>query len=201
MDLSPRLHIPVGNFKTMHNPGFDRCYLTELDPGIAGRRLQWPRGKVLGGSSALNGFLYLRGQPEDYNRWAELGNPGWGFRQVLLYFKKSQDLMIVVPTRCTVWVGCKRCWACACADRLLNILSRLRRKSVFLSTRITMVPGRRGAGYFQQTAYCGFRWLLRRSCIAFLAYQVKAGNAGELKFTETNHKLVYQHQGVTSRPP
>ena len=90
-DLSPWLHIPVGYFKTMHNPAFDWCYMTEPDPGIANRQLQWPRGKVLGGSSAINGLLYVRGQPEDYDHWAELGNPGWSYEELLPYFKKSED--------------------------------------------------------------------------------------------------------------
>ena len=90
-DTNPWIHIPVGYFKTMHNPKTDWCYLTEADPGIAGRRLQWPRGKVLGGSSSLNGLLYVRGQPEDYNHWSELGNHGWSFDEVLPYFKKSED--------------------------------------------------------------------------------------------------------------
>src|SRR3990170_3748766 len=62
-DNNPWLHIPVGYFKTMHNPKFDWCYVTEPDNGIANRQLQWPRGKVLGGSSSLNGLLYVRGQP------------------------------------------------------------------------------------------------------------------------------------------
>lgn len=90
-DTNPWLHIPVGYFKTMHNPKFDWCYLTEPDAGIGGRHLQWPRGKVLGGSSALNGLLYVRGQKEDYDRWASLGNSGWSYKDVLPYFKKSED--------------------------------------------------------------------------------------------------------------
>lgn len=90
-DSSPWLHIPVGYFKTMHNPKFDWCYLTDNDPGIDNRQLQWPRGKVLGGSSAINGLLYVRGQREDYDRWAELGNRGWDYDNVLPYFKKSED--------------------------------------------------------------------------------------------------------------
>ena len=90
-DWNPWLHIPVGYFKTMHDPNLDWCYKTEPDSGIAGRSLQWPRGKVLGGSSALNGLLYVRGQPEDYDRWVELGNIGWSFEEVLPYFKKSED--------------------------------------------------------------------------------------------------------------
>ena len=90
-DLNPWIHIPVGYFKTMHNPAYDWCYMTEPDPGINGRRLQWPRGKVLGGSSSLNGLLYVRGQARDYDRWAELGNSGWAYEDVLPYFKKSED--------------------------------------------------------------------------------------------------------------
>jgi len=90
-DNNPWIHIPVGYFKTMHNPKFDWCYKTESDEGLAGRQLQWPRGKVLGGSSSLNGLLYVRGQHEDYDRWAELGNAGWSFKDVLPYFKKSED--------------------------------------------------------------------------------------------------------------
>ena len=90
-DRHPWLHIPVGYFKTMHDPRFDWRYRTETDENLAGRRIDWPRGKVLGGSSALNGLLYVRGQREDYDRWAALGNRGWGYAQVLPYFKKSED--------------------------------------------------------------------------------------------------------------
>lgn len=90
-DNNPWIHVPVGYFKTMHDPKLDWCYVTDSDEGIAGRRLQWPRGKVLGGSSSLNGLLYVRGQREDYERWAELGNAGWSYADVLPYFKKSED--------------------------------------------------------------------------------------------------------------
>lgn len=81
-DRSPWIHIPVGYFRTMHNPGFDWCYMTEPDPGLNGRAISWPRGKVLGGSSSLNGLLYVRGQREDYDRWAQMGNAGWSWREV-----------------------------------------------------------------------------------------------------------------------
>jgi choline dehydrogenase len=90
-DTNPWIHVPVGYFKTMHNPKFDWCYKTEPDQGIAGRSLQWPRGKVLGGSSSLNGLLYVRGQREDYDRWSILGNKGWSYDEILPYFKKSED--------------------------------------------------------------------------------------------------------------
>lgn len=90
-DTNPWIHIPVGYFKTMHNPSVDWCYRTEPDPGLNGRQLDWPRGKVLGGSSSLNGLLYVRGQAEDYDRWRQMGNTGWGWDDVLPLFKRAED--------------------------------------------------------------------------------------------------------------
>ena len=90
-DWNPWIHIPVGYFKTMHNPSVDWCYRTEPDPGLNGRQLDWPRGKVLGGSSSLNGLLYVRGQPKDYDRWQQMGHPGWGWDDVLPLFKRSEN--------------------------------------------------------------------------------------------------------------
>jgi choline dehydrogenase len=90
-DWNPWIHIPVGYFKTMNNPSMDWCYKTEPDPGLNGRQLSWPRGKVLGGSSSLNGLLYVRGQPQDYDRWRQMGNPGWGWDDVLPLFRRAED--------------------------------------------------------------------------------------------------------------
>ncbi|MFT7146738.1 MAG: choline dehydrogenase [Yoonia sp.] len=89
-DLNPWIHIPVGYFKTIHNPKVDWCYKTEPDPGLNGRSIEWPRGKVLGGSSSLNGLLYVRGQPQDYDRWRQMGNTGWGWDEVLPLFKRAE---------------------------------------------------------------------------------------------------------------
>lgn len=89
-DRNPWIHVPVGYFKTMHNPKVDWCYRTEPDPGLNGRRIDWPRGKVLGGSSSINGLLYVRGQAEDYDRWRQMGNTGWGWDEVLPYFKRAE---------------------------------------------------------------------------------------------------------------
>ena len=90
-DWSPWIHIPVGYFKTMGNPSVDWCYKTEPDAGLNGRSLNWPRGKVLGGSSSLNGLLYVRGQKEDYERWRQMGNKGWGWDDVLPLFRQAED--------------------------------------------------------------------------------------------------------------
>ena len=73
-DSYPWIHIPVGYFKTMGNPATDWCYRAEPDPGLNGRAINWPRGKVLGGSSSINGLLYVRGQPQDFDQWRQLGN-------------------------------------------------------------------------------------------------------------------------------
>ena len=66
------------------------CYEAEPDPGVNGRRIFWPRGKVLGGSSSINGMVYIRGQHEDFDLWRQLGNTGWSSTDVLPYFKRAQ---------------------------------------------------------------------------------------------------------------
>ncbi len=90
-DSNPWIHIPVGYFRTMGNPKTDWRYRTEADAGIADRSIAWPRGRVLGGSSSINGLLYVRGQPQDYDGWAQLGCTGWSWDDVLPYFKRSES--------------------------------------------------------------------------------------------------------------
>ena len=90
-DSSPWIHIPVGYFKTMGNPNTDWCYHTQPDPGLNGRSIAWPRGRVLGGSSSINGLLYVRGQARDYDHWRQLGNQGWGWDDVLPLFKRAEN--------------------------------------------------------------------------------------------------------------
>lgn len=89
-DRNPWIHIPVGYFRTMGNPNSDWGYVTEQDAGIAGRAISWPRGRVLGGSSSINGLLYVRGQPQDYDHWAQLGCTGWSWDSVKPLFMRSE---------------------------------------------------------------------------------------------------------------
>jgi choline dehydrogenase len=84
------IHIPLGYGKTIADARVNWMYETEPDPYLHDRRVFWPRGKVLGGSSSINGLLYLRGQPEDYDHWRQLGNAGWAWDDVLPYFKRSE---------------------------------------------------------------------------------------------------------------
>lgn len=156
-DWNPWIHVPVGYFKTMHNPSTDWCYMTEPDKGIDGRKLQWPRGKVLGGSSSLNGLLYVRGQKADYDRWEALGNRGWSFKDVLPYFKKSEDQ----ERGANDYHG---------VGGLLKVSDlRLRRPIADMFIKAAQQVGipfnkdyngveQEGVGYFQQTAHKGFRW-------------------------------------------
>ena len=90
-DTYPWIHIPVGYFKTMHNPKVDWCFKTEPDETMNNRSIRYPRGKTLGGSSSINGLLWIRGQREDYNIWRQMGNSGWGWDDVLPYFLKSEN--------------------------------------------------------------------------------------------------------------
>ena len=164
-DTNPWIHIPVGYFKTLHNPKTDWCYKTEPEAELNGRSLDWPRGKTLGGSSSINGLLYVRGQAEDYDHWAQSGNTGWSYDDVLPLFKRSESYEL----------GADEMHG---ADGGLAV-SKMRAQSkiseAFINAAVEMgVPrtddynGREqeGAGYFDQTAKHGLRC---SSAKAFLA--------------------------------
>jgi choline dehydrogenase len=87
----PSFHIPVGYVWNRSHPRGNWLYQTEPEPGTGNRRIPWPRGKVLGGSSAINGLLYIRGHPADYDHWRDLGNFGWGWSDLLPSFLKAED--------------------------------------------------------------------------------------------------------------
>lgn len=155
-DTNPWIHVPVGYFKTLHNAATDWCYKTEPDPGLNGRSLDWPRGKTLGGSSSINGLLYVRGQKEDYDRWAQRGNRGWSYDDVLPLFKRSE----AHENGADEYHG---------GDGGLSV-SLIRAKSeiaeAFIDAAVEMgVPRtvdyngaeQEGAGYFHQTARNGLR--------------------------------------------
>ncbi len=164
-DLNPWIHVPIGYFKTMGNPATDWCYETDPDEGINGRSIPWPRGKVLGGSSSINGLLYVRGQRQDYDHWRQLGNRGWAWEDVLPYFKRSET-----------WTGDSN----GSPDRgtdgpLIVSPMRLQRRIVDLWMDAAVAAGYRknpdynssdqeGVGFFQQTAVRG------RRCSSAVAY-------------------------------
>lgn len=201
-DWNPWIHVPVGYFKTMHHPATDWCYITEPDPGINDRQLQWPRGKVLGGSSSLNGLLYVRGQAEDYDNWEDLGNKGWSYNDVLPYFKKSEDQARGADDYHGV-------------GGLLKVSDlRLRRPiaEYFIQAASQIgIPlnndyngkNQEGVGYFQQTCYKGLRWSTAKG---FLRPASSRSNLTVLTKAHTNKVVMegkqavgieYVHRGVT----
>ena len=156
-DTNPWIHIPVGYFKTMHSPATDWRYRTEPEPALNGRSLDWPRGKVLGGSSSINGLLYVRGQPQDFDHWRQLGNAGWSFDDVLPYFIRAEDQ----ERGASEWHG-------SGGPQAVSDM-RVRRDvcDAFIAgaeeigiPRNDDINGARqeGAGYFQLTARNGRRW-------------------------------------------
>ncbi len=202
-DRNPWIHIPVGYFKTMHDPALDWCYLTEPDPGIANRRLQWPRGKVLGGSSSLNGLLYIRGHREDYDRWVELGNPGWSYDEVLPYFLKSEDQQR----------GAGPYHGVGGPQKVSDL--RLNRPIADHFVRAAQEVGipfnedangatQEGVSYFQQTAHRGFRWSTARGFLKPVRKRpnlsVETGaHTARLLFDGRRAAGVEFHQGGQSR--
>ena len=85
------IHIPIGYLYCIGNPRTDWGYKTVPEKGLNGRSLLYPRGKVLGGCSSINGMIYIRGQSADYDLWRQKGNVGWGWDDILPYFMKSED--------------------------------------------------------------------------------------------------------------
>jgi choline dehydrogenase len=171
-DWYPWIHIPVGYFKTLHNPRTDWSYKTEPDPGLNGRSIDWPRGKTLGGSSSINGLLYIRGQREDFDHWRQLGNAGWSFEDVLPYFIRSEDNQNGADDYHGAGGGLAvqnmRAKRRIC-EALIDAAGELGvpRNSDFNGAQ------QEGAGYFQQTARNGMRC---STAVAFLRPVKSRGN-------------------------
>ena len=89
-DWHPYIHLPAGFIKTFHMKSVNWAYQQEPGPYTGGRSIYAPRGKTLGGSSSINGHIYNRGQRQDFDTWAQMGNRGWGYADVLPYFKRME---------------------------------------------------------------------------------------------------------------
>ena len=89
-DWNPLIHNPAGFFKMLDHDTLTWKFRSEPDPGTNGRAINYTRGRVIGGSSSINGLIYIRGQPEDYDHWAQLGNRGWSWEDCLPYFRRAE---------------------------------------------------------------------------------------------------------------
>ncbi|MBM3570644.1 MAG: choline dehydrogenase [Alphaproteobacteria bacterium] len=169
-DSDPWIHIPVGYFKTMHNPRTDWCFMTEPNAGLGGRAINYPRGRTLGGSSSINGHIYMRGQARDYDHWRQLGNAGWGWDDVLPYFRKSQDQargadamhgaggpLAVTDQRIRLPV--LDVWAAAAAEVGIPRVTDFNRGD------------NHGVGYFQVNQRNGLRWSAARAFLDPVTYR------------------------------
>ncbi|MEO5696136.1 MAG: choline dehydrogenase [Burkholderiaceae bacterium] len=160
-DRSFWIHLPIGYGKTMWSTKYNWCFHTDPDPNMNGRRIYWPRGKTLGGSSSINGLIYIRGQAEDYDHWEALGNEGWGYRDVLPYFIKSEYNQR----------GASSYHGGSGPLRVSDIGARNPLIEAFIGgaeqigvPRTEDFNGERqeGAGYFQLTTWKGWRWSTAR---------------------------------------
>ena len=186
------LHVPVGYFRTMNNPKFDWMYKLEKDKGLNNRRIDWPRGKVLGGSSALNGLLYIRGDRHDYDNWQRLGNKGWGYDKVLPYFKKFE----CQENGENEYHG---------VDGELKVSNlRLKREIAELFIQASQEIGipynpdcngeqQEGVGYFQQTSFKGFR---KSSYRSFLNRKIRSRKNLTIVTNTQISKLIFEDKKV-----
>ena len=174
-DTNPWIHIPIGYGKTMFHPVLNWGFHTEPEPNMNGRRIYWPRGRTLGGSSAVNGLIQIRGQPEDFDAWEAQGAEGWGARETQRYFAKSESLLSVA-----------------------TIAQRHELVDAFIAAAGTLGIARNadfngatqeGAGYLQLTTRKGWR------CSAAVAYLRPARKRPNLTVETGAHATTIQFEG------
>jgi choline dehydrogenase len=151
------IHIPLGYGKLFSNAKVNWLYTTEPEPELNNRRVIQPRGKVLGGSSSINGLLYIRGQHEDYDHWRQLGNAGWSFKDVLPYFRRAEDQERGADELHGVGGHLKVSNVCE-PHPLCEAFIAAAQESGFPRNDDFNGPTQEGAGYFQLTTRNGRRW-------------------------------------------
>ena len=185
-DNYPWIHIPVGYLYCIGNPRTDWCFKTQAQPGLQGRSLSYPRGKVLGGSSSINGMIYMRGQASDYDRWAEQGNEGWAWQDVLPLFKRSEKHFAGNAD----WHGAEGEWRVEQQRYTWPILDAFRDAAAQneIPTVADFNTGdNQGCGYFQVNQRAGVRWNASK---AFLRPVIKRPNLTVLTDVQVNKVLL-----------
>ncbi len=151
------IHIPLGYGKLFTNAKVNWLYNSEPEPELNNRQIIQPRGKVLGGSSSINGLLYIRGQPEDFDHWRQLGNTGWSFEDVLPYFRRAEDQERGEDARHGVG-GPLAVSNVSERHPLCDAFIEAAQQAGFPRNDDFNGPTQEGAGYFQLTARNGRRW-------------------------------------------
>ncbi|KVH29832.1 GMC family oxidoreductase [Burkholderia cepacia] len=155
-DSSMWIHVPIGYGKTMFHPVYNWGFHTDPDPNMHDRRLYWPRGRTLGGCSSINGLIYVRGQQQDYDHWAALGNRGWSWRECLPYFRKLEhNTLGEGPTRGTGGP----LWASAIRQRheLVDAFVAASNRLGVRTVDDFNTGDQEGVGYYQLTTRNGLR--------------------------------------------
>ncbi len=150
--------IPVGYLYCIGNPKVDWGFKTEPEPGLNGRAIDYPRGKVLGGCSSINGMIYMRGQARDYDHWAQLGNPGWGWDDVLPYFLKSEDNLALEPSDLHARGGEWRIEKPRISWEILDAFMEAAVQSGLPKVEDFNTGNNQGVGYFHVNQKRGWRW-------------------------------------------
>ena len=156
------VHVPVGYLYAMGNPALDWCLKTEAEPGLNGRALNYPRGKVLGGCSSINGMIYMRGQARDYDGWRQMGNPGWSWEDVLPYFKRSERHYLG-ETAAHGGDGEMRVERQRLSWPILDAVIEAAQELGIESTEDFNAGDNEGVGYFEVTQKGGVRWNARKA--------------------------------------
>ncbi len=198
------IHIPVGYLYCINNPRTDWCFTTSPEAGLNGRSLNYPRGKVLGGCSSINGMIYMRGQARDYDLWRQLGCAGWGWDDVLPYFVKSEDHyrgkdeMHGAGGEWRVEKARVR-WA------VLDAFQAAAKEAGIPETADFNRGNNEGSGYFDVNQRSGIRWNTTK---AFLRPAMKRGNLTVYTKAQVRRLIVeedavtgvdFQHNGVAKR--
>jgi choline dehydrogenase len=160
-DRNVWIHVPLGYGKLFSDRRVNWLYSSEPEPELNGRRIIQPRGKVLGGSSSINGLLYVRGQPQDFDHWRQLGNAGWSFADVLPYFRKAEDQQHGADDLHGSG-GPLAVSDVSAPHPLCEAFIAAARQAGFPRNKDFNGPTQEGTGYYQLTAHAGRRWSTAR---------------------------------------
>ncbi|NML76477.1 GMC family oxidoreductase [Rhizobium sp. S-51] len=198
------IHIPVGYLYCINNPRTDWCFSTAKEEGLNGRSLSYPRGKVLGGCSSINGMIYMRGQARDYDQWRQMGCEGWGWDEILPFFRKSEDFYKGADDM----HGAGGEWRVEKARVrwvVLEAFQQAAREAGIPETADFNRGTNEGSGYFDVNQRSGIRW---NTAKAFLRPAVKRGNLTVLTKAHVKRLVIadgavtgveVHHDGVTKR--
>ncbi|KQV70170.1 GMC family oxidoreductase N-terminal domain-containing protein [Rhizobium sp. Root1220] len=198
------IHIPVGYLYCINNPRTDWCFTTAPEEGLNGRALGYPRGKVLGGSSSINGMIYMRGQARDYDLWRQMGCTGWNWDEVLPYFRKSEDHYLGE----TAMHGAGGEWRVEKARvrwAVLDAFQAAAKEAGIPETADFNGGNNEGSGYFDVNQRSGIRW---NTAKAFLRPAAKRSNLTVLTKAQVRRLLIeegavagveFQHGGAAKR--